>query len=111
MLFILQIGFVICVGCIQIHTSLDIKNLLYKYVAVCGFDYLCDPNTALLPNMTAVPYKTTNEKTKDSCKHCSCDEHCFRYVIYSTYFVSDKYMAKMSAEVNYLLHVYNSFKN
>ena len=80
MFFNFGIRFLICVSCIQFNTSLDVKKLLYKYVAVCGFDYLCDPKTALLPNMTSVPNIVRNGKTKTFCKRCNCDEDCFRYV-------------------------------
>ena len=76
--FKVWISFFICVNCIQFNKTLDVKKLLYKYVAVCGFEYLCDPQSALMPGMTTVPTLNSSETTKALCEPCDCTQFCFK---------------------------------
>ena len=55
-------------------TSFDVQKILHKYVAVCGFDNLCNPKLALLPNLTVVPKAGNNDFY---CAPCLCTPDCF----------------------------------
>ena len=76
------IRFLISVMCVHLNTSLDVQKLLYQYVAVCGFEYLCDPQAALLSNMTTVPNISIHGQIEAMCQPCLCTDDCGRYVIY-----------------------------
>ena len=86
MWLVLKSIFFVLLICVQPNASLDVKKLLYKYVAVCGFDHLCDPKMGLLPKLNDVPTRI-NSSGYDYCEPCSCFDDCCRYVLKVTFMV------------------------
>ena len=75
-----------CITCgvqLNVHTlkisqtpAANYTNILYQYILLCGFDYICDPNSGLIPHLDLPLQPKVGFMNNYLCPKCSCDDAC-----------------------------------
>ena len=63
---------------VDIEPVANFTHILYQYILMCGFDYICDPYSGVLGDLN-LPLKPTGGTKDNVCPRCFCGEHCMTY--------------------------------